>query len=58
MTQKIKKYVDKRHSARHQYVIPEVRVTIEAHEAERAASLDATFCRERSSVFCFHFSEA
>jgi len=38
--------------------LPEVSVTIEAHDAERAASRDATFCLERSRVFCFHFSDA
>ena len=38
--------------------IPEVRVTIEAHDAESAASREATFWRDTSSVFCFHLRAA
>lgn len=44
--------------SRYKPSLPEVSVTIEAHDAERAASRDATFCLERSRVFCFHFSDA
>lgn len=38
--------------------IPDVRVTMEAHDADRAARRDATFCLEWSKVFCFHFRDA
>lgn len=45
------------HSGTH-LSLPEVSVTMEAHEADKAARRDATFCLETSRVFCFHFNEA
>ena len=37
---------------------PDVRVTMDAHDADSAARRDATVNREMSNVFCFHCSDA